>query len=88
MLPTHKNTASQEKLLFSGAVFFGFSFSPSKILASPKLSELLPRRHGEYWQCLLFLKEEEVTQTFPASAVFLIYIWEYSNRNAMKFYMK
>lgn len=43
-----KHCSSQEKCLFSGAVSFASSCSPSKILASPKLSEWVPRHRWEF----------------------------------------
>lgn len=74
MMQTHKKPcASQEKCLFSEAVSSSSSHSPSKIRASParRVSHATAESLEVKRCCLLFLKEYENTQTFPATAAFL-----------------
>ncbi len=101
---THKNTAHLRRNVY----FQKLSLS----LPLTLLQRSLPHRSGVSRchatveslkvkrRCLLFLKEYENTQTFPATVVFLkcnlclsfcrvlVYIGEYSNRMLLRFCMK
>lgn len=103
MIHTHKNSAHLRRNVYFQKLSLSLPFAllqrslphPSRVSRRHATVESLKVKR----QCLLFLKEYENTQTFPATAIFLkcnlclsfcrvlVYIGEYSNRMPLRFFL-